>query len=143
MELALLCDEDKGIRAYARRLHQDGEDAYHNSVVDVLTRGQMETIRVISVFFRVATRYALYKMFRHESAERLNIEAWLNGYPPPMTVGLANGRLPRTHCRKNGHPLVEGNLAYIGARRTCLTCKREREAADARRRRQDGIATNH
>lgn len=126
---------DQRLRAYATRLHSDGEDAYQQAVCEVMARNQMDQIRDIYAFFRVATKRALYQFFRHERAEREQTAAWLRGDPPSMCVGLAQGRLTHSHCRK-GHPMSDDNLAYIGPRRTCRTCKRTREAVAARTTRQ-------
>jgi hypothetical protein len=126
---------DVEIRAHAIRLHPDyGEDAYHDAVCAVLSRGELETIENPVAFFWIATKRALYKIFRHERAEMEQTLAWLRGDPAPTAQGLENGRLTHTHCRR-GHPLIEGNLAYIGPRRTCRTCKRRREAFAACERR--------
>lgn len=134
MDLAVETDRD--LRSYATWISpNDGEDAYHNAICDVLARGQAVVIATPSAFYRCAIKRALYKIFRHEKAERENTAAFLAGDPPPTAIGLKAGRLPQTHCRK-GHPLTEENLTYVGPRRTCKTCFRARTALAARRRRQ-------
>lgn len=127
-KMILTNEEDKALRGYARRLHSEwGEEAYHNVVCEILSRGKVESIRDIIGFGIVAIKYALYKIFRHEASERQNIEAYLNNDPIPQHVGLVMGRQRHEMCRKGLHRLIDGNLAYIGIRRTCRACKRERE----------------
>ena len=127
--LELAIQEDQDIRQYSKRLHYDlGEDAYHNVVCDVLTNNR--DIHNERAFFRVAMKLALYKIYRHEKSEREQVSAYLNGDPPYTMEALRKGaalrRVIQSHC-KRGHELIEGNLAYMGNRRTCLTCKRKRE----------------
>jgi hypothetical protein len=139
MSLILTEDDDRVLRSRARRLHAElGEDAYHTAVCEVLMRDHAETIRSVVGFFQVATRRALYKIFRHDRAEMEQTAAWLNDEPIPQHAGLAQGRQMHTHCRR-GHPLTEENCAYIGARRTCRTCKREREARAGRAKRASQV----
>lgn len=127
--------QDIALRAYAKRLHPIlGEDAYHNSVCDAMRRVGFENIRSIEGFFRRAIKMSLFKIFRHEKVERNNMQSFINGDPVPMTVGLVYGRMKHDVCRKKLHSLIEGNLVYVGGRRTCQACKRMREAIDARRR---------
>ena len=121
--------EDQYIRQYSKQLHYDlGEDAYHNVVCDVLFKKM--NIYNEKAFFCVAMKRALYKIYRHEQSEREQISAYINGDPPYTMQGLRKGMALRcirqSHC-KRGHELIEGNLAYVGIRRTCLTCKRIRE----------------
>lgn len=128
-------EQDRDLRNYARWISpNDGEDAYHDAICDVLRRGKDGEIANAAAFFRCAIKRALYKIFRHEKAERENTAAWLAGDPPPSAPGLKLGRLPQTHCRR-GHPLTEENLTYVGPRRTCRTCFRARTALAARTRR--------
>lgn len=125
-------EDDAPVRRYARWLHPElGEDAYHTAVCEVLVRGRAESIRNAQAFYRVAIRRALYKIFRHEQAEREQTARFLAGDPPSTAAGLAMGRHTQTHCRRR-HELSEENCCYIGKRRTCRTCKREREARAAR-----------
>lgn len=124
--------EDRDLRGYARWISlDDGEDAYHDAICDVLARGWMERIAQPCAFFRRATKLALYKIFRHEKAERENTAAFLAGDPPPTSIGLKAGRLPQTHCRR-GHALTEENLAYTGPRRTCRICRKISGASSSR-----------
>lgn len=126
---------DHDLRAYARWISpNDGEDAYHDAICDVLRLRKAETINNPAAFFRCAIKRALYKIFRHQRAERENTAAYLAGDPPPSSQALKLGRLPQDNCRR-GHPLTEDNLTYVGARRTCKTCFRTRTAAAARLRR--------
>ena len=135
--MILTTEEDMILRRYAKRLHQDlGEEAYHNVICDMLSRRKWEGIQDIRGFCIVAIRYALYKIFRHEASERRAIEPYISGDLIPMQIGLQKGRLKHEMCRKELHTLTEENSAYIGERRTCRICKREREARDARNRRQ-------
>jgi hypothetical protein len=130
--MTLTKEEDRILRGYAKRLHQDlGEEAYHNVVCDTLTRGKAEGIRDIRGFFVVAIKYALYKIFRHEASERRTIESYMNGDPIPQQIGLQRGRLKHEMCRKGLHVLTEENSAYIGVRRTCKACKQARERRKA------------
>lgn len=129
-------EEDIMLRRYALRLNREvGEDAYHVVVCDVLSKNHVDDIKNIPTFFRVSIRRALYKIFRHERAERKNIQAYINNDPVPMQIGLVWGRKKREVCLTGRHKLVDGNLSYIGKQRTCRMCKREREARDARARR--------
>ncbi len=134
--LEKLLEHDNDLRHYARRLDGErGEDAYHTAVCDVIARGQIASILNPVAFFRVAIKRSLWKLFRHEVAERRNVEHFLNNDPVPAHVGLPQGRLKHSHC-KNGHALEEPNLIYIGTQRACKTCKRTREAAWYRARRK-------
>lgn len=124
--------DDQRLRMYARRLHPEfGEDAYHTVVCEVLQRHVVNIHNFIG-FFRVAIRNALYKMFRHEKSERTTVTAFINDDPIAMQRGLRRSQQPLVSCRKDMHLLVEGNLAYVGKRRTCRACKRLREAVAAR-----------
>lgn len=125
--MVLTEEDDTMLRGYARRLGGWGEEAYHNAICEMLSRGKAESIRDVRSFFIVAIKYALYKIYRHEVAERKNIEAYLNGDPIPQDKGLRYGRLKHERCKKNLHVLTEENSAYIGVRRTCRQCKRLRE----------------
>ena len=69
--MTLTEEDDQVLRGYARRLHvQYGEEAYHNVICDMLTRDKWDQIQDIIGFCRVAIKYALYKIFRHEASER-------------------------------------------------------------------------
>lgn len=128
--------EDQDLRGYARWLHENlGEDAYHDAICDVLTSDQVLLIRNPRAFWRTAIKRRLYKAFRRMKTDRELSAFYINGDPPPTATGLALGRQKHENCRR-GHPLTEDNLAYIGPRRTCRTCKRTREAAAARQKRQ-------
>lgn len=130
--MVLTEQDDQVLRRYARQLHYEyGEEAYHNVICEILSRGKWETIQDIRGFCIIAIKYALYKIFRHEVSERRNIESYINGDIIPMQVGLVKGRVKRERCRKELHDLVEGNLAYISGQRTCRACKQERERAKA------------
>lgn len=126
--MTLTHEDDVILRGYAKRLHDEhGEEAYHNVVCDMLSRGKWDDIKDMRSFCIVAIKYALYKIFRHEVAERRNIESYLNGDPVPAHVGLVMGRQKQEWCRKKLHMLTDENSAYIGIRRTCRQCKRQRE----------------
>jgi len=129
---------DEELRRYAKRLNPDlGEDAYHEMVFHMLMRGKTEEgIVNIHGFYRLSIKRELYKLYRHEQAEARNISAWIYNDPVPMQVGLANGRKKLPTCRK-GHEWKEETIVYIGGRRTCLICKRIREAIGARRKRAE------
>ena len=131
-------EEDMQLRRYARFLHIElGEDAYHIVVCDMLSKDTISNIRNNIAFFHVAIRRALYKLFRHEKAERENIEHYLNDDPIPAHRGLVNGRgLKLPTCRK-GHEWKIETISYIGKQRTCRICKREREKIAARIYRQN------
>jgi hypothetical protein len=135
MDSAMTRAEDAELRGYARRLDvQWGEDAYHTAVCERLARSSGPALRNPLAFYRVAIRFALYKIFRAMKNEAVRQMAWLHDEPVPMQRGLPLGRLPHETCRR-GHRLSEENVAYIGTRRTCRTCKRERERLAARARR--------
>ena len=130
--MTLTEEDDKALRGYARRLHRSlGEEAYYNVVCDMLLRGKWKIIHDVRGFFVVSMKYALIKIFRHEASERRNIEAYINNDPIPTQIGLWAGRQKHETCRKGLHPLVEGNLVYIGVRRTCRACKQARERVKA------------
>ena len=131
---ALTEELDHGVRRYAVFLSMDqGEDAYHNCVVDILERGGLRDPRCVKTMLVVAVKRSLYKIFRHERAEQEQVGAWLQGDPPFTTAALARGRTTHTHCRR-GHPLEEGNLATVGPRRTCLMCRRMTDRVGSKRR---------
>lgn len=128
-------EDDKTLRAYAKRLHnQDGEDAYHNAVCSLL--GYKDEIQNVQALGIVVIRKALHKIWRHEQAERKNIEHYINNDPIPAQQGLEYGRQKQLKCRKKLHDLVEGNLVYVGARRTCLSCMQIRQLQNAVKRRE-------
>lgn len=136
MELSI--DQDRELRTYARRISpNDGEDAYHTAICEVLERGGWEERIVMrpTAYFRTATKLAFYKICRSARAERENVASWLAGDPPPSSSGLKAGRLPHSHCRR-GHALTDDNLIYVGPRRTCKACFLPRKAAAARKYRQ-------
>lgn len=114
-------EDDIVLRGYAKRLDpQQGEDAYHNAICSMLEKPTV--IQNIIGLCIVAIRRALYKIFRHEKTERENIEHYINGDPVPAQVGWKRGSVRQEKCRKGLHDLVEGNLVYVGARRTCQAC---------------------
>lgn len=128
--------EDRNLRGYALRLHPElGEDAYHNAVCHILIYKTVPNN--VEVFFRVAIKRALWKIYRHEKSDREQSFAFLQGDPPSTMVGLLKGRekmnVRQVQCRR-GHEFTEDNIAYIGERRTCKMCKRTREVKDARDR---------
>lgn len=130
--MILTKEDDRALRGYAKRLHSEwGEEAYHNAVCGMLLRKKWDEIKDIRGFCIVAIKYALYKIFRHETSERRNIEAYINNDPIPMQAGLVHGRMKHEMCRKGLHRLIDGNLAYVGIQRTCRACKRERERVKA------------
>lgn len=140
MSSVLIEECDKSFRQYAKQLHVEyGEDAYHTVVCEILERGKISEIRDIQAYVRVAMRWALYKMFRHEGVERRNNEIWMKDGSVPMQKGLVYGRKKWERCRK-GHKWSEEMTAYVGGRRTCRICKRERESRDAKRRRKMKMA---
>lgn len=133
MELPHATDLD--LRAYARWISpNDGEDAYHDAICDVLRRQQADTINNPAAFYRHAIKQSLYKIFRAERRENDKIVNFLAGVMHPSDQNLKLARLPKTHCRK-GHALTEDNLTYVGPRRTCKLCFRTRTALAARLRR--------
>ena len=130
---------EREIRQYAMRLNPYlGEDAFHSVICEVLERNIILVNEV--AFYHVAIKRALWKIFRHEKADRKTSLAFLNGDPPASEIGLRAGRklmnVRRSHCRNGRHELVEGNLTYVGGRRTCLACKRIREVCAARKYRR-------
>lgn len=138
---ALTDDLDKGVRRYAVFLSMDqGEDAYHNSVVDTLERGGLRDPRCVKSMLVVGIKWALYKIFRHERSEREQVASWLAGDPPFTAAGLATGRAKKTQCRR-GHALEEENLSFVGPRRTCLTCRRMMDRERAQRHRSARVFT--
>lgn len=130
---AITDELDKGLRRYSVFLSMDqGEDAYHNCVADILERGGLPDPRCVKTMLVVAIKRSLYKIFRHEQSQREQTGAWLAGDPPFTAAALAKGRLKKTHCRR-GHPMIEGNLRTVGPQRTCLTCSRDNDRVRARR----------
>lgn len=130
--MVLTNEEDRALRSHAQRLsYESGEDAYHDVVCDILEKQRNEEIKNLCGFLKVSIKYALYKWYRHEEAERRNIQHYLNNDPIPQHVGLVMGRQKHSMCRKGLHRLIDGNLAYIGDRRTCRTCKQLRERKQA------------
>lgn len=130
MRIECITDEqDKLVRQYAKRLDaQLGEDAYHNAICYFLEHPKPnEQIREFVSLMAYRTRMCLYKIFRHEQVERKNIEHYINGDPIPAQRGLTHGwGVKLLKCRKGLHDMVEENLTYVGTRRTCLACMRER-----------------
>lgn len=125
-------EDDVVLRRYAKKLGDNGEDAYHNAVCTIL-EGTAKEIKDIRGLCIVATKRSLFKIFRHESAERRNIEHYINGDPVPIQVGLQYGRQKLTKCRKGLHEMIEENLTYVGTRRTCLACMQDRLKRKTRR----------
>lgn len=126
--MTLTEQEDQILRRYAQRLNPEwGEDAYHEVICDILIKQKEENIQNVCGFIKTSIKYSLYRWYRHEDAERRNIEHYLNNDPIPQHVGLVMGRQKHEMCRKGLHRLIDGNLAYIGKQRTCRQCKRERE----------------
>ena len=125
MGIVLSIEQDREIRQYAKRMHSElGEDAYHMVISDVLRQGKEESIRDIVGYIRHAMKYALYKIFRHERAERQNIQAFVNNDPIPMLKGFVPGDVPHRTCRK-GHVWSEHTTVYIGKQRTCGICRKK------------------
>ena len=120
--------EDQVLRSHAQRLSYEwGEDAYHNVICDILATQKEQALHNVCGYLKVATKYALYKVYRHEDAEQRNIQHSYQNDPIPQHVGLSIGRQKHEWCRKGLHRLIDGNLAYIGIRRTCRACKQLRE----------------
>lgn len=119
-------EDDVVLRRYAKQLHsQYGEDAYHNAVCILLEKPKQNIQNIIGLC-SVCIKSSLYKIFRHESIERKNIEHFINNDPIPALQNLVHGRQKHSKCRKGLHDMVEENLTYVGARRTCLQCMRDR-----------------
>ena len=126
--MTLTEQEDQVLRSHAQRLNPEwGEDAYHNVVCDILIKQKEQNIQNVCGFLKVSMKYALYKLYRHEDAERRNVGHYIQDDPIPQQVGLVVGRQKHEMCRKGLHRLIDGNLAYIGTRRTCRACKQIRE----------------
>lgn len=126
--LSLTADEDRELRAFARALSpDDGEDAYHNAILQILAHPPAYQVENPRGFYRTAIKRAVYKLYRHDSREREHIALYLAGRPPKHYAGLAFGRFPRTHCRR-GHLFTPDTIKMVGARRTCRICYRVTDA---------------
>ena len=117
---------DKDLREYCAYLSpDDGEDGYHDAIVNLLTqKAVVEPIRP-QAYLRVAVKCAVYKIWRHRKAEDSQVEAYARGDAPDHVKNLKHGRLPHTHCRR-GHEFTVDNTRMVGTQRTCQTCFLER-----------------
>ena len=130
--LAEIEAHDPVLRAYARRMdYQDGEDAYHHTVLLFLDR--QPQARQFVPFMKHATKQSFWKIRRDQYRHALLNRDAITGRDSPTQINLLKRweHGPRTACLR-GHPFTEDNIVMIGPRRTCRICKRETD-------RQSGI----
>lgn len=127
-------EQDTRIRRYAKWLDADnGEDAYHDAVVACIQRKVKpdDAIGLLST----STKYSLYKIYRHEQAEKKCVDMFLSNTAIPRHTALAQQRkirnVKQTYCNK-GHELTPENRAPCGTRTTCRICRRARRRKDHR-----------
>jgi hypothetical protein len=122
---------DNQLRQYAKRVDAvNGEDAYHNAVLYVLTHNPV--IQNTVGYYAVAIKRALWKVYRHKNAEDHGALIFLSNNAIQNHRGLEKGRgVKLEFCRKNLHKLTPDNLSFIGQRRTCKACKQIRERKHA------------
>lgn len=132
MEAAVLTEQiethDREIRAQIARRFQDGEDCYHDMVVQLLERGVAPD--KFSHYILAGVRRGVQESAT-KAARRAELGGlFVRGFDAPAEVSLARARRARTPsplCQKKLHPMTDDNLYFFGnGTRTCRACFRER-----------------
>lgn len=128
-----LTQQDATLRHYAYVLDpQQGEDCYHDLVVEMLQRWSPEPIRTPDRYVWRGIKLHLANYYRRLLIDQDNSWLYLMGFAPKSYANLRLAHQPRTHCRR-GHALTEANRR--GKNRQCRICYRDLQREYQRKRR--------